>query len=73
LEAEVQGEPEQIFVRPHLQNTQAKWTGGVAQAVKRLVCKHKVLSSNCNTAKKQIKTKNLNTTQNKKMIEKKEK
>jgi hypothetical protein len=34
----VQGQPGQI--------TTAKWTGGVAQVVEHLVCKHKVPSSN---------------------------
>jgi hypothetical protein len=36
---EVQGEPEQIVHKtPAAKITRSKWTGGVAQAVKRLLC-----------------------------------
>jgi hypothetical protein len=34
------------FVSPHLQKSRVKWTGSVAQAVERLLCKCKALSSN---------------------------
>jgi hypothetical protein len=34
---------------PHISKiTRAKWTGGVAQVVELLLCKHEVLSSNPN-------------------------
>jgi hypothetical protein len=33
----------------------AKWTGGMAQAVELLLCKHKALSSNPNPTKKKKK------------------
>jgi hypothetical protein len=35
--------------------TRAKWTGGVAQVVERLLCKCEVLSSNSNLTKKKTK------------------
>jgi hypothetical protein len=35
--------------------TRAKWTGGVAQAVEGLLCKHEVLSSNHSSIKKKKK------------------
>jgi hypothetical protein len=44
--------PGKEFSRPHLQNTIAKWTGGVAQIVELLFCKCKALSSNSNLTKK---------------------
>jgi hypothetical protein len=38
---------------PHLQNNQSKKAGGGAQAVQHLPCKHKALSSNPHTTKKE--------------------
>jgi hypothetical protein len=40
---------------PHLQNNQAKWTGGVVQEVEHLLCKHEALSSNSRVTKKKKK------------------
>jgi hypothetical protein len=43
----VQGQPEQIVLETRISKiTRAKWTGGVAQVVELLLCKHKALSSN---------------------------
>jgi hypothetical protein len=39
--------------------TKAKWTAGVPQAVKHLLCKHKALSSNPSFTKKKKKKKGL--------------
>jgi hypothetical protein len=47
----------QIILRPHLQITRAKWTGGVAQAVEHLLSKHKALSLNPSNTKKRKKEK----------------
>jgi hypothetical protein len=41
-----QGQPKQVAPK-----WGAKWTGGVAQAVEHLLCKHKALNSNSMTAK----------------------
>jgi hypothetical protein len=39
------------FGRPISKITRAKWTGGVAQKVESLLCKHKALSSNTSPTK----------------------
>jgi hypothetical protein len=43
--------------------TTAKWTGGVAQVIKHLLCKHEVLSSNSSLTKKQKQKQNQKTRQ----------
>jgi hypothetical protein len=43
---EIQGQPWPIILDPSSKITRAKWTGGVAQVVDRLLCKWEVLSSN---------------------------
>jgi hypothetical protein len=49
---EVKGQPgPNSLQEPHLQNTRAKWTGGVAQAVKLLLHKYKAPSSNTSPTK----------------------
>jgi hypothetical protein len=53
----VLGQPGQEFMRTHLsisKRTRAKWTGGVAQVVKHLLCKCKALSSNTSVSLKKI-------------------
>jgi hypothetical protein len=52
----VQGHPKQIIHKnPISKITRAKWTGGAAQAIKHLFCKHEALSSNLNpTQEKEI-------------------
>jgi hypothetical protein len=48
----VQGRPGQ-----RVQNNQVKWSGGVAQGVKSILCKYKALSSNHSPTKKKNKEK----------------
>jgi hypothetical protein len=43
-----------VHVTPIFKITRAKWTGGVAQVVQRLLCKSEVLSSNSVPQKKEI-------------------
>jgi hypothetical protein len=48
----VQDQPWQIVHDVPISNiTRAKWTGGVAQAIRELAFKHKALSSNPNSTK----------------------
>jgi hypothetical protein len=51
----IQGQPRQtVHETPISKTTRAKWTGGVAQGVEQLLCKHKVLSSNLSPIKKKF-------------------
>jgi hypothetical protein len=47
--------PGKQFTRPISKISRAKWTGGVAQAVECLLCKHKALNSNPVPPKKEEK------------------
>jgi hypothetical protein len=53
----VQGHPGKQFVRPISKITREKWTGGVIQVVKCLLCKCEVLSSNPSPTKMKKKRK----------------